>query len=460
MTDLLGPADAPNATTSRPVENRTIGNLDTWFRDCTTPAAADGTVITARELNVQIAQLRSAIRGNGSTVGAVKIVTEDNTDDAMLLKAMQQLIQRGRPLYATAGGAANAITISPTPALAEYLDGEKLTVTFTANNTNACTINVSGLGVLPLTRTDGAALQPNDIVTGMRGVIVCAATTGWQLQSLSPSRLAVAATSQPVYPEITSAGNAFTFTSPSGSLTINNALTWQHRGLNNYVTTGRSDLTFATLASKTYHLFWDAPGTGGASPATSAPAGVFTLFDRTSASPVETDVSYDSTYDRMLVAKVITDASNVLTVIPLINRVFLSASLTDSASGATTSVASGAVQPGFNASPRIIWDTRAAGSGGDGAGRCASRWTYNWARTPSVAPTSGNVGYTGISGTRVDAGTWQEGGSQITLKTVTRYRTDINFQTDYNLGGVTSSGGSLILTGSFAASTLDISANG
>ena len=106
-TDILGPADAPNFTTSRPADDRTFGAVDTWMKDCTAPNNNDGTKLKAALVNALIATDRAVVRGNGNTGGGSPVVTEDNADD-MMLRAIQHLIQRGQPSYAVDSGTANA----------------------------------------------------------------------------------------------------------------------------------------------------------------------------------------------------------------------------------------------------------------------------------------------------------------------------------------------------------------
>lgn len=81
MTDLLGPASALNAVTMRPTDTRIFGEDDTWFKDCSSSTANDGTRIEADFLNGILAQVRRAIVGMGVPI--------DNADDDMLLKAIQ-----------------------------------------------------------------------------------------------------------------------------------------------------------------------------------------------------------------------------------------------------------------------------------------------------------------------------------------------------------------------------------
>jgi hypothetical protein len=82
MTDLLGfGSNAVNVVTALPGETRVFGAPDTYAKDCSSPSANDGTVIPAAWANGILKQVRTAIRSAG--------VTEDNTDDSMLWKAMQ-----------------------------------------------------------------------------------------------------------------------------------------------------------------------------------------------------------------------------------------------------------------------------------------------------------------------------------------------------------------------------------
>ncbi len=84
MVDLLGPGahGAARAVTTRPASTpaNTFGAPDTFFKDCSAPLAGDGTEIKAAWLTALAQQMRTCIRNAG--------VAEDNTDDAMLWKAL------------------------------------------------------------------------------------------------------------------------------------------------------------------------------------------------------------------------------------------------------------------------------------------------------------------------------------------------------------------------------------
>ena len=162
------------------------------------------------------------------------------------------------------------------------------------------------------------------------------------------------------FPEIETATNALAITdNADGTITLNPAQSWLWRGAvlissDDFVL---ADRTLAHAASKTYHLRWYASGTGTATPAATYPKGRFELVDMTAAAPVENDASYDSTYDRMLIAKIVTDVGNVPTVTALANKASMSGKLTAAARNY-----SGASEADHN-----------------------FYFAVNWARTPEIA---------------------------------------------------------------------------
>lgn len=165
MPDLLGyGSNAPNVVTNRPTDTRTFGAADTWGKDCSSPDAQDGTGIVAGFMNGVLGQLRALIRGNGQTALLADVVPVDNTDDTMVLKAIQQLVQRGQMKFAVDSGAPDALVVALAPALAEYKSGISIKVLVGHDNTGAAaTINVNGLGTKAILRKGGAALQPRDL---------------------------------------------------------------------------------------------------------------------------------------------------------------------------------------------------------------------------------------------------------------------------------------------------------
>lgn len=95
--DLQGPSsNTPNVVTTQPSDTRVFGASDTFFKDCSSPSANDGTPVSAGWLNGVLQQLRRAIRGMG--------VTEDNADDDMLLKAIQSAQRQHGQCYVSVSG--------------------------------------------------------------------------------------------------------------------------------------------------------------------------------------------------------------------------------------------------------------------------------------------------------------------------------------------------------------------
>lgn len=168
--DLLGPASAPGAVTVRPSESRSFSATDTFFRDCSSADLDDGTEFQAAWFNQVLAVMRALARGNGQTAGAVNVVTEDNTDDVLLLKAVQHLIQRGQPKWAIDTGTTNSVVVSLTPAPAEYKAGMTISVLMLNKPTGPTVINCNGLGTknvynnsAPLIGNEWQALQIVDM---------------------------------------------------------------------------------------------------------------------------------------------------------------------------------------------------------------------------------------------------------------------------------------------------------
>lgn len=210
-------------------------------------------------------------------------------------------------------------------------------------------------------------------------------------QVLTPARLPPAIAGylratggSPIYPEILTSNARLAITAAAGVVTVDAGQAWIHRGLTRYssdqFTAGTGDArprAFAHVANKVYHLVWDAPGTGLATPLANWPDGRFSLIDRTGASPAENDPSYDTTYDRMLIARITTGGANGATIEALTNRAVLAA---------TVSKTSMQTDPS---------------SWGNMSGLVA---IINWSRAPQAAlrlfntdATTGNDAVTGIS---------------------------------------------------------------
>lgn len=180
--DLLGyGSNAPNVVITRPNDTRVFGTGDTWGKDCSSPGAGDGTGILAGFTNGLLGQLRALIRGNGKTAALSDVVTEDNSDDTMALKAIQHLIQRGQPTFGVDQGAKNALVVALSPPMAEYKRGARIRVLVGNDNDDAAVIDVSGLGAKVIVRKGAKPLQKRDLLAGSI-VTLDYDGTQWQLE--------------------------------------------------------------------------------------------------------------------------------------------------------------------------------------------------------------------------------------------------------------------------------------
>lgn len=201
-----------------------------------------------------------------------------------------------------------------------------------------------------------------------------------------------------IFPEVQNSSGHFGITSPgTGQVRVPTGVAFLHRGISPYSTT-QQDL--ATDASKTYHLRWNK-------------ADGFTLQDLASgtynpSTLQETNAAFDSTYDDMLVARVITNSSNVPTITNLVNRARLESEQT--ASGVAT-------------------------LGATESASYSNTFTMNWARTP-FAIVSGICSQT--AGARVN------GYANAISKTVTRYGVAATVTTDWDISP-TAPNGELLL---------------
>jgi hypothetical protein len=178
--DIFGPTVGAGGVTVRPGETRSFTGADTFFRDCSAPELDDGTEIQAAWLNQLLANARTLARGNGVTGTAVSVVAEDNTDDGLLLKAVQHLIQRDQPKYARdiGGSGAIVITLSPTPA--EIKEGMTVIVKVATTSNGPTTLNANGLGAVAVKHQDGGDIGPGDLTKdGIFGFTYDG--TNWQL---------------------------------------------------------------------------------------------------------------------------------------------------------------------------------------------------------------------------------------------------------------------------------------
>lgn len=151
----------------------------------------------------------------------------------------------------------------------------------------------------------GSDADPNQVRQAVQALIAAAVggdSASFLLMDQARARL-------PIYPEIVASDHRINIISPSaGTVQIPAGVTIMHRGVFPAVT----ELTnLTTVANKTYHLRW-------------SPSGGWVLSDLSSSAYnpsgyAETHDAFDSVFDDMLAARVVTNSSNVATITNLAN---------------------------------------------------------------------------------------------------------------------------------------------
>lgn len=154
-----------------------------------------------------------------------------------------------------------------------------------------------------ITQSDGNFTQLLEAIEAIISAATGGNPAGYILMDQARARL-------PIFPDVQNADGRIVVTSPSnGTIRLPGGVSFQHRGIYPE-TTNQTD--FATVASKIYHLRWN-------------PTDGFALKDLadTGYNPGalnEADETFDSGFDDMLVARIITNASNVPTITNLANK--------------------------------------------------------------------------------------------------------------------------------------------
>lgn len=170
---------------------------------------------------------------------------------------------------------------------------------------------VSYAGITP---TDAQFTTLRQAILALIGAATGGNPAGYILMSQARARL-------PIHPEILTVDGRVTITQPStGVVRLPGGVNFLHRGIEQFTT---SQIDFATDPSKTYHIRWD-------------PTNGFRQLDLASAtynpsSLSETSKNWDSSYDDMFVARVVTNSSNVAEITSLANKNLLKKTLADSA---------------------------------------------------------------------------------------------------------------------------------
>lgn len=244
----------------------------------------------------------------------------------------------------------------------------------------------------------GVAQQATTAVTGITRYATTAEAAARSIATAAVTPAGLGALfdlllNQPIFPEVNTTDGLFTVTSPSaGTVRIAAGTTWTHRGAFTYT----SELTdLSTLANKTYHLRWGR-------------VNGFALYDLSSgtynpSALAETDPSFDTTYDDMLFARVVTNGSNVATITRLANRARLA--LSQRTTGTIT-------------------------DSGFGSRTLSTTLSLNWSRTPSQRAIAGNV----RSGAPSPGGSLDGYAGYLDAQAATRYTASATVSTDWDTG--------------------------
>jgi len=94
-------------------------------------------------------------------------------------------VNQSTPTITTTGGVADTYTLTPSPAVTSYSDGDSYFIKASATNTGASTINISSLGAVSITRPNAIALQAGDLTAGQVYTIKYNSTAaGFYLQEI------------------------------------------------------------------------------------------------------------------------------------------------------------------------------------------------------------------------------------------------------------------------------------
>lgn len=423
--------------------------------------APNGTgLLTAAEDNARGNELAEAVESAGIALDGQ---SGPDTDYTMLAQAMARYASGG--IVCQDSGAANAYVLSSVGDFVmpkAYFQGMLVCFYPSANNTGASTVNAFGLGTRKLLSSGGTALAADAVIDdrltqamydisadeGNGAFLLCPWAepivvepgegaplenvgdganvykqfdgTYYELRSVKGvNGIATAVNGDvvevdgsalqgglaPFYPEVETVDYKLTVSSTTAQVTVDAGQTFIHRGARRIDTDDylEANRQFATSASKTYHLRWR---WNDGSP-------LFQLLDTTNAgynpgaSP-EDDVAFDSTYDDMLIAKVVTDGSNLPTVTALANKHTLRAVVNNQGN--------------------------ITGTTGNSKGRTATH-TMDWARTPDLLPawqltttsragsSDGSVGFSGSDVHDHDA--------MLSIQENTRYGWEIVVLRDY-----------------------------
>lgn len=168
----FGP-QGPNYTTTRPAADpKASAGTDTWFKNCSSAGAKDGTFATADFFNVNIGNLRYLVRTAG--------VLLDDADDTMVYQAIKNIAGSG--VYAPDTGTVNHLAVA-LPGVVALQEGMMVLVKVSFTNTAPADLNVNSLGAVAIKHINSTSLIANDLV-GSGLALLGYDGVNWQLLSM------------------------------------------------------------------------------------------------------------------------------------------------------------------------------------------------------------------------------------------------------------------------------------
>lgn len=246
----------------------------------------------------------------------------------------------------------------------------------------------------------------------MRLATAAEVTAGTAGAAVGADKLLAAVANLPIHADVQTSDGRLVVTAGAGNVVVTGAdILWRGWKLYDLAVLSAPNRTFATAASKTYHLRWDAPGTGLATPAATYPNGRLSLRDLADAAYnvgalAEGNEAFDTTRDSLLIARIVTNGANAATIDTLANKAFLRASIS------------------------TFFDQSSPGKFSNSASfffSCAHSQTWMWGRKPDIAA---RVGWTTIgSGS---SSTTMNGAANVISETLTnRYGGTYSVGTDW-----------------------------
>jgi hypothetical protein len=166
---------APNTVIQAQADAAPATGTPGWATDGNPATNTPATIFPAYAFNAMQAELTAAIQAAG--------ITLDRTKLNQLALALQKMTQGASAITAPDTGAVNALAITLSPAPLALTPGMMVAVdNIVATNTGAATLNVNGLGALPIQFAGGAVVWGGALVAGYGGLFrLNHAGTAWML---------------------------------------------------------------------------------------------------------------------------------------------------------------------------------------------------------------------------------------------------------------------------------------